>query len=233
MLFFTLTLGKRGRPAPRGIRERDAGVGMGGTEGMPRGSPLSTGAAPGPDPRVNLRAACPLNTYIPHPRYKFQNITSLSAHAFDNKGSQRRQWILKHIEALLKHTDCLCLSETHLGALDQHYLNKYFGHTHLIFYNNLYRGRAGVVTLVCKKYATGFDISQTDLGPVAKGRVLALRFKSRLFPNNPRASFSMVNVYLKSGKDHTTKFAQLNLLNQLDGDEQVFLCGDFNMVDNA
>ena len=200
---------------------------------MSRSNPPSNGVGEGPDPRINIRASCPLNTYIPHPRYKFQNITSLSAHAVDAKGTKRRLWIIKHIEALLSHTDALCLGETHLGALDGSYLGKYFGHTHLIFYNNLYRGRAGVITLVCKKFASGYEISQTDLGPLAKGRVLSLRFRSKLFPDNPRASFSLANVYLTSGKDHAAKFAQLNLLNQLDPLEQLFLCGDFNMVDNT
>ena len=73
-----------------------------------------------------------------------------------------------------------------------------------------------MATAITTSFASGFDIVQIELGPGAKGRVLALKFSSRLFPSTARASFYVVNVYLQSGCSNRVRMAQLNSIEILD-----------------
>ena len=187
-----------------------------------------------PLPGTNLykRAACRLNTYIPHPRIIFYNLNSLSAHPQDREGRHRKARVLKHIAELLKACDILCLQETHLGEMDNITLTTHFKN-HLVFHNNLQLGRAGTTMLVSKDFASGYDISEVGLGEVAKGRVQALRFASLLFPHKARASFNVVNVYLSAGNKQSRRGRELATLDRLDTSGHTFLCGDFNFTDNT
>ena len=104
---------------------------------------------------------------------------------------------------------------------------------HLIFYNNLSLGKAGTMILVHKRYANNFNISEIPLGPAAQGRVQGLFFLSKKFPKDPKASFSLVNLYLTSGKDWEARFNQFTLLLKLNLKAHLFVLGDFNMTDKA
>ena len=177
------------------------------------------------------KAACRLHTHIPHPRIKFHNVNSLSAHPQDKEGQKRKRRIIKHITELLKGTDILCLQETHLGSRDSITLTTNF-RNHLIFHNNLSLGKAGTIIMVCKEYASGYDINQLEMGEVAKGRVQNLHFSSRIFPHKAKASFNVVNVYLSAGNSHAQRCRELASLSKLERTGHIFMCGDFNMTDN-
>jgi ribonuclease HI/exonuclease III len=187
---------------------------------------------PLPGSKQHKRAACRLNTYIPHPRITFYNINSLSAHPLDKEGRHRKSRVLKHIAELLKACDILCLQETHLGPEDSITLTTHFK-SHLVFLNNLDIGRAGTAILVSKDFASGYDISSINMGEIAKGRVQALRFASVIFPHKARASFNMANVYLSAGNKQKIREQELASLGRLDTSGHTFMCGDFNFTDRV
>ena len=114
----------------------------------------------------NRKAACRLNTHIPHPRLKFHNLNSLSAHPQDKTGRERKNRILSHITEMLKGTDILCLQKTHLGANDTITLTIHF-RAFQVFHKNHSLGMAGTIIMVRKDFATGFNIHQMDMGKVA------------------------------------------------------------------
>ena len=140
-----------------------------------------------------------VNVMVPHPRLTTFNITSLSSNPSSGPSCRRWQRVLRTLEALLSRCDILCLQEVKLGRYDQVALSNVF-RSHKIYYNNLKLGRAGTMILVSAKFASCFDISETPLPARAQGRVQALFFKSKKFPNVPKASFNLINVYLTSGE---------------------------------
>ena len=176
------------------------------------------------------KASCRLGTMTPHPNISSFNTRSLSAHPRDETAARRRRKVRGLLADLSKTCDVLCLQETHLGKHDTHSLSALYKGTHIVFYNNLRLGRAGTAVIISKSFASGYDIEEVALGPPAQGRVQALKFKSKNFPDSPRASFHLINVYLSSGNDSTPRFRQLDTLNELDPRIPSFLCGDFNMV---
>ena len=178
------------------------------------------------------RAACPLNSSVPHPRVVFHNVNSISNYASQPRTYIRHNKILKHITSINKTADIVCLQETHTATDEKRALSSQFAQTHLIFYINLYKGRAGVITLVNRRFASGFDIAQVPLDPSLDGRALALNFNSKHFPNNIRASFTCVNLYLTSGNKAALRIQQLETLEPLLDPRRVLIIGgDFNMVD--
>jgi ribonuclease HI/exonuclease III len=180
------------------------------------------------------RASCPLNSAIPHPRVIFHNTRSLSLYADKRKEQARFKRVIRHLASLLKAADIVCLQETHASTGERSALHTEFGQTHLIFYNNLYRGRAGVITLVNRKFASGFDISQLPLDPCLDGRVILLKFNSKHFPGVSRASFTCSNIYLSSGNLPALRMLQLEALEPLLSPDNVHIIGgDFNMVDRV
>ena len=180
------------------------------------------------------RAACPLNSSIPHPRVIFHNTRSLSLYADKYKEHARYKRAIRHLASLCKSSDIVCLQETHAATDEKTALCTEFGQTHLIFYNNLYRGRAGVITLVNRRFEFGFDISQLPLDPCLDGRVLVLNFKSKHFSGVARASFTCSNLYLSSGNLPSLRMLQLEALEPLLTSDKVHTVGgDFNMVDRV
>ena len=84
--------------------------------------------------------------------------------------------------------------------------------------------------MVSKKYAANYTITEVDLGVEARGRVQAIFFRSKNHPDIPKASFSLVNLYLTSGHHLEERFAQLTLLLKLDRTAHTFMAGDFNQT---
>ena len=185
-------------------------------------------------PEAIDRAACPLNSFIPHPRVIYHNTRSLSLYADKRKEHARFKRVIRHLASLLKAADIVCLQETHAATGDRSALHTEFGQTHLIFYNNLYRGRAGVITLVNRKFASGLDISQLPLDSCLDGRVILLKFNSKHFPGVARASFTCSNLYLSSGNLPSLRMLQLEALEPLLSPDNIHIIGgDFNMVDRV
>ena len=186
--------------------------------------PLTPSSAPS-------SAACRLNTSIPHPSCCSHNITSASMYPTDLRGRKRKLKVCSHLTHLGGVSDILCLQETQLRERDFDSLG-WVLKTHKIYYSNADEGtKGGIATAVSKRYASGFDIEQIELGPGSRGRVLALKFTSRLFPLDPRASFYAVNVYLQSGGSNGPRLDQLEVISALSTDIPMFLLGDFNMVE--
>ena len=76
-------------------------------------------------------------------------------------------------------------------------------------------------------------MEEVKLGDRAAGRVQGLFFKSKAFPEIPKASFSVGNVYLTSGKGAgTERINQLKIIRGLNRESHLYLVGDFNMTEN-
>ena len=179
------------------------------------------------------RAACPLNSSIPHPRAVFHNLNSLSNYPSQPREHARHKRVIRHVSSLTKSYDIICLQETQTAPEECRALSTEFGQTHLIYYNNLEKGRAGVITLVNRKFASGFNIVQIPLDPCLAGRALILNFNSKHFPGIARASFSCTNLYLSSGNHQALRMLQLDTLEPLlDPGKVIIIGGDFNMVDH-
>jgi exonuclease III len=160
-------------------------------------------------------------------------MNSISNYPNQPREHARNKRVIRHITSLNNVSDITCLQETHTASGECHALSTQFGQTHLIFYNNLEKGRAGVITLVNRKFASGYDITQIPLDPCLDGRALILNFKSKLFPGVARASFSCVNLYLSAGNLPALRMLQLNSLEPLlDPGKVLIIGGDFNMVDH-
>ena len=142
------------------------------------------------------RAACPLNSSIPHPRVVFHNTRSLSLYADEYKEHARYKGAIRHLASLCKSYDIICLQETHAATDEKTALCTEFGQTHLIFYSNLDRGRAGVITLVNRRSASGFETSQLPLDACLDGRALVLSFTSRMWPG--RLSLVPTFIFLQA-----------------------------------
>ena len=140
------------------------------------------------------RAACTLNSSIPHPRVVFHNINSLTNYASSPKAHTRYNRAVRHITSLTKTSDIVCLQETHAADGEKSALSLEFAQTHLIFYSNLRKDRAGVITLVSRRFASGYNITQSPLDPSLDGRAIVLQFCSKHFPGNARSSFSCTNL---------------------------------------
>ena len=160
-------------------------------------------------PDIIDRAACPLNSSIPHPKAVFHNVRSLSLYPSQTKDYARHNRVIRHITSLTKAYDIVNLQETQAATEEKLALSRDFGQTHLIYYNNLTKGRAGVITLVSRKFASGFCITQAPTDPSLAGRALVLIFRSLLFPGCPRASFSCANIYLTAGNHASQRLLEL------------------------
>ncbi len=178
------------------------------------------------------RAACPLNSSIPHPKVVFHNVRSLSLYPSQTKDHARHNRVIRHVTSLTKAADIVCLQETQAATDERLALSLEFGQTHVIFYNKLRKGRAGVITMVSRRFTSGFCITQPLLDPSLAGRALILDFNSKLFPGCERASFSCVNIYLTSGNHTSQRLLELEtMVPLLDPKRVIFFGGDFNMVD--
>ena len=151
-------------------------------------------------------------------------------HARGKMGRARRHRKLLYIEKLLRSCDVLCLQETHLGAHDKSALNLYFPN-HEILYNNFRLRRAGTLILVSKRYARLQTISVVSLGEDAKGWLQAIQ----VAPVEGEAGevHIIVNFYGPSGDRMEERLGLLDQLRGLELRGNLFLVGDFNMIDES
>ena len=88
--------------------------------------------------------------------------------------------------------------------------------------------------MVRSTVARFYNIERVHLPEAAEGRVLALRLSSLKHPNDDRAHFNLVNVYLSSGRAAMTeKLRQINTLSHVDASTHTIMGGDFNFIENA
>ena len=161
------------------------------------------------------------------------NIHSLSAHSSSRGGVERQAKVVLCIRRLLKGRDYGLFQETWLGRLDSSALSRDFPDW-LIFYSNLDRNKGGVITMIRKTVARCYNIERVHLPEAAEGRVLALRLSSLKHPNDDRAHFNLVNVYLSSGRAAMLdKLSQINTLSHVDASTHTIMGGDFNFIENA
>jgi exonuclease III len=125
---------------------------------------------------------------------------------------ERHSKVVRCIRRLLKGRDFGLFQETWLGKNDVNALVRDFP-SWLIYYNNMDRNKGGVITMVRKSVARLYEITRVDLPEAATGRILVLRFTSRACPNDARAHFNLVNVYLSSGQEAMDdKLSQIDCL---------------------
>ena len=88
--------------------------------------------------------------------------------------------------------------------------------------------------MIRKTVARCYNIERVHLPEAAEGRVLALRLSSLKHPNDDRAHFNLVNVYLSSGRAAMLdKLSQINTLSHVDASTHTIMGGDFNFIENA
>ena len=143
---------------------------------------------------------------------------------------ERHAKVVRCIRRLLKGRDFGLFQETWLGRHEANALAQDFP-SWIIYYNNMDRNRGGIITMVRKTVAKLYNITRVDLPAAAAGRILVLRFKSIELPNDARAHFNLVNVYLSSGQDMDDKLAEINCLGAVDASSHTFAGGDFNFVE--
>ena len=120
---------------------------------------------------------------------------------------------------------------TWLGSFESEAMKKEFPEWRL-YYSNLERNKGGLLTMVRKTMEKRYSVTQTPLPGAAKGRVLALHLLSKEAPQDPKASFNLVNVYFSSGQsDMAAKAEQIGALAKVDGSCYTVVGGDFNFVE--
>ena len=174
------------------------------------------------------------STRIPCPRIITYNISSLSSMASTAKGQRRRHRVIATIKSLLGQCEILCLQETWLGKKNDSELKKEFPEPeYYIKYNNDRKGHGGTIIIIKKEVTDNYQMEDVNLGDKAAGRVQGLFFKSKAFPKIPKASFSVGNVYLTSGKGAgAERIKQLKIIRGFNKEAHLYLVGDFNMTEN-
>ena len=124
------------------------------------------------------------------------------------------------------------VQETKLASFDDHSMGKEFPEFH-IYRSNLSRNKGGVLTFVRKTLFKLFTVEEILMPEAARGRVLAHKFTSKEFPDDPRAHYNIANVYFTSGMSFMTeKKEQIEALMELDPTIRTIVGGDFNFVES-
>jgi exonuclease III len=159
------------------------------------------------------------------------NVNSCSSHAVTPEGKERRLRLVACLRNIMKNRNFGLLQETKYAELENADLEKEFP-DFLFFRSNRRKGSAGVATMVRKSVQKKYEITILDSPEAAKGRVLALGFRSRDDKEDVVTGFNLVNVYLTSGQgDMTAKAAQIGSLKGLAGKYRNVIGGDFNFVE--
>ena len=159
--------------------------------------------------------------------YVSYNVNGLSAYPTTMEGRLRQKRILDNIRALCKKYDVVCLQETKLMLLDTSFFERIFPN-YKIFYSNLRRGKAGVITIVSPTVAKTHVLRQVSLDARLSGYALALHISHPV-----KGDCLVQNLYLSTGSDHfKRKTDQIRLLNLLTPAKLNISLGDLNFIES-
>ena len=175
------------------------------------------------------------DSIIPTAPTVFHNVNSVSAHptVFNGVKHKRSARIRANTRALQAKFGLISYLDTRLRSRDQRALQGAVSKGSVIYYSNLNRRQAGVLTIVSPYFVNNYDIEQVDLGQAAIGRVLALLFTPKPTSRGAcKKPFYNVALYLTSGAKHSERADQLSTLLLLRQGVHTTIGGDFNFIDS-